>query len=131
MNQELSNIALLFLRIASAGTMLIHGIPKVGKLFDGSASSFLNPIGIGSTPTLVLCVIAEVICPVLLIAGVLTRPAALILVLNMCAALIFHYQTNSPFVGGAEIAFLYLVMYLTILIAGGGEYTVSKLISKN
>jgi len=126
MNDKSVNVGLLFLRIFAGGMILFHGIPKLGLLLAGNGSTFLNPLGIGPTMSLVLCVIAEVFCATLLIFGAFTRLCAMVLCFNMIAAMMFLYQSGSPFLSGIELPLLYFGMYFTLLITGAGNISIDK-----
>ena len=57
---------LLVLRLVLGVSMLwLHGWDKLMALFAGK-TSFLNPIGLGSTPSFLLVIFAEVVCSALL-----------------------------------------------------------------
>ena len=121
------NFWLLLLRIITGILMLTHGWPKFQSLMAGSIQ-FPDPIGIGSTASLVLVVIAEVLCSILLIIGFATRIASFILVINMAVA-IFIVHGADP-LAKKELALLYLLIYLTLLVAGSGKYAVDAAIGK-
>jgi putative oxidoreductase len=122
-NTVKSDIALALLRIAPAAMMLTHGIPKFQKLISGDME-FGDPIGIGAAPSLFLAVIGEVICPILLIVGFKTRWAAVPAAITMgVAAFIAH--AADPF-GRKELALLYLVIFVAIILLGPGKYSIDK-----
>lgn len=118
---------LLFLRIFSGAFMITHGLPKFEKLIAGGEIKFYDPFGFGDTFALGLAVFAEFICASLLIIGLLTRPASLMLVITMAVAA-FMVHAEDPF-GKKEMALLYLLIYLTTLFAGAGRFSVDYLIS--
>lgn len=68
------NIGVLVLRITLGILMLTHGYPKFEKMLAGDMS-FGNPIFLGEELSLILTVFAEFVCSILLIFGLLTRPA--------------------------------------------------------
>src|SRR3954452_20332030 len=107
------NAWLLLARLSVGIFMLTHGIPKLQNVFAGNMK-FADPIGIGSTPSLILVVFAEAICSILLILGLATRFASVALIINMSVAA-FIVHGNDPF-GKKELALLYLVSYLGFLI---------------
>ncbi|CAM4139495.1 DoxX family protein [Gillisia hiemivivida] len=111
---------LLFLRIAIAALMLSHGIPKLIMLFGSQEISFADPFGIGQTATLTLVVFAEVICSLLIAFGLATRLAAFILLFTMAFAF-FVIHAEDPF-QTKELALIYLVVYIFIVIVGSGKY---------
>jgi putative oxidoreductase len=111
---------LLFLRIAIAALMLSHGIPKLIMLFGSQEISFADPFGIGQTASLTLVVFAEVICSLLIALGLATRLAAFILLFTMAFAF-FVIHAEDPF-QTKELALIYLVVYIFIVIVGSGKY---------
>ena len=85
-----NDIGLALLRIVPAALMLSHGIPKFQKLIAGNFE-FADPIGIGATPSLFLTVIAEFVCPILIIIGFKARWAAIpSLITMLVAAFVVH-----------------------------------------
>lgn len=118
---------LLFLRVFSGAFMITHGLPKFEKLMAGGEIQFYDPIGFGDTFALGLAVFAEFICASLLIIGLLTRPASLMLVITMAIAA-FMVHAEDPF-GKKEMALLYLLIYLTTMFTGAGRFSVDYLIS--
>ncbi len=118
-----SDIGLAILRILPSAFLLSHGIPKLQKLLQGDLA-FADPISIGSTPSLFLTTIAEVICPILVIIGFKTRWASLpIVILMVVAAFIVH--SSDPF-GRKELALLYLTCFVVIMLLGPGRYSIDK-----
>lgn len=124
----LLNVCLLILRVSVAVLMLTHGSKKLLMLFDGSATSFADPIGIGPVFSLILAVGAEFGCSILLIAGFFTRLATLPLIFTMLVA-IFSVHWHDPF-AMKELAVLYLIVFVTIAISGAGRYSFDNIIAK-
>ena len=117
------DIRLAMLRIVSSAFLLSHGIPKFQKLLNGDFQ-FADPIGIGSTPSLFLTTIGEVICPVLVIVGYKTRWASLAIVIVIAVAG-FIVHGPDPF-GKKELALLYLTCFIVIILLGPGRYSIDK-----
>lgn len=120
--------ALLILRIAIGGMMLTHGLGKLTMLFGSEPIQFLDPLGIGLTVSLVLAVFAEVVCSIFLILGILTRIAAIPLIITMAIAA-FVVHANDDF-QVKELALLYLLIYVVIAILGAGKYSIDNWLSK-
>ncbi len=117
------HIGLLFLRLSFSAMMLTHGIPKLMKLVQGNME-FGDPIGIGSTPSFILIVIAEVICPLLIIIGYRTRIASIPVIIAMgVAAFIVH---GADALATKEKALLYLFAFVAIALLGPGRHSVDK-----
>jgi putative oxidoreductase len=122
------SLGILVLRLAVGGLMLIqHGWSKLAD-FAEKKESFPDPIGLGSEISLGLAVFAEVGCSVLLIFGLLTRLASIPLLITMAVA-VFLVHAADP-LSAKELPILYLVTYLTLLIAGPGRYSADALIHR-
>lgn len=122
-----TNLAVLILRLTAGGFMLTHGFPKFQKLLAGDFQ-FGDPIGLGPEISLILTVFAEFLCSVLLILGLGTRLSTIPLIVTMAVAAFVAHGAD-PF-GRKELALFYLVVYLAILLLGGGKYSVDNLIGK-
>jgi putative oxidoreductase len=122
----LANTWLLILRLTAGGFMLTHGYPKLIRLFEGGEIKFGDPIGIGPAASLVLAVFAEFFCSILVGLGLFTRLATVPLIITMLvAAFIAHGE--DPF-SRKELALMYVLVYVTLLVFGGGKYTADNLI---
>lgn len=128
-NQEGMHFMLLFLRVAIAVLMISHGYPKLQYLFSGEPIQFVDFLGIGNTASLALAVFAEFVCSVLLLVGLGTRLAVLPLIVTMLVA-IFMVHAADPF-DKKELACHYLLVYVFLLVSGGGKYSIDHLISRN
>lgn len=122
----LTSIGLLSLRLGIGLFMLIgHGWGKLAG-FSDLAGRFPDPIGIGSTPSLVLAIFAEVICSALLVVGLGTRFAAVPLLITMLVAA-FVIHADDPW-SKQEFALMYAIPYLTLILTGGGRFALERLI---
>ena len=123
MTKNFTDLALVFFRISISGMMLVHGIPKIERLFS-SPIEFGDPIGVGPTLSLVLTLIGEVIAPILIIIGFKTKLAAIPAAITMfVAAFVVHLQDDF---GTKEKALLYLVCFIVIFLAGPGKYAIDN-----
>ena len=115
-----TSLGLLVLRLVFGGTMVLqHGWGKFAS-FGARAAVFSDPLGVGHTASLSLAVFAELVCATLLAVGLLTRWAAVPLMITFAVAF-FVVHGGDPF-GKRELAFLYLAAYGTIFIMGPGRY---------
>lgn len=114
------NVALFLLRVGTGLLMLSYGYQKLIH-FAEKKDSFMNFMGIGSMPTLLLVIFAEVFCSILLIAGLFSRFAALVLTIQM-AVIVFKLDGGDIF-GQAEKATLFLLAFATVLLVGPGKYS--------
>lgn len=121
------NIAILFLRIFVGVMMLTHAFEKIEN-FDNIAMTFPTPFEMNSWMALTLITIAELACSLFLILGIFTRIAALILMFGMITAAFF---TFSVFVfKESELAIMYLGIYITLFITGGGDFVLDRYIKR-
>jgi putative oxidoreductase len=127
-NSYVVNASLLALRVWVGLTMLVnHGLDKLGH-FSDLAPGFPDPLGIGHSASLALVVFAEFFASLLLIFGVVTRGSALVLVINMGVAFGAVHKLVLSGQGSGELAFLYLMGYVVLLLAGPGSFSVDKLL---
>ena len=124
-NPNATHFALLLLRLAAGGFMLTHGYGKLQRLLAGEFQ-FGDPIGLGPEVSLVLAVFAEFVCSLLVMLGLGTRLATVPLIVTMVVA-VFIVHGADPF-GRKELALLYLVSYVVLLLSGSGKFSVDRLI---
>jgi putative oxidoreductase len=120
------DITLLFIRVAIAALMLVHGIPKMAMLFSDSAVLFPSVAGLSPAVSLSLTVFAEVFCSVLILTGFATRLAVIPLIITMLVA-VFVIHAADPFTN-KELGLHYLVAYIGLLLAGSGKYSLDYLL---
>ena len=122
------NLWLLLLRIGVAAAMLTHGWPKLMKVLGGDFQ-FMDPIGLGAAPSLLLVTFSEAICSFLILFGLATRLATITLIISCSvAALVAH--ANDPY-AKKEVLVLYILIYITLLVLGGGRYSADAAIVQN
>lgn len=123
------DVVLLLLRVTFGGAMLYgHGWGKLLRLVGDDPIKFADPLGIGPVASLGLAVFAEVFCAALIVLGLFTRWAAIPLIITMFVAA-FYVHLADPF-SKMEKAILYLIPYVSLLVAGGGWYSLDAQIRK-
>lgn len=128
-NSNLTDVGLLLLRVFVGFTMLFsHGWGKMLKLFGDEPIQFADTFGIGPAATLFLVVFAEVVCSFLIAVGLLTRAAAIPLIITMLVA-VFIIHWGDPF-GKKEFGLLYLLPYILLLLSGAGRYSLDAIFGK-
>ena len=127
-NSPSANFALLVLRLWIGLEMLIlHGYDKLVH-FSIYAQKFPDPFGIGQHASLGLSVFAEFFASVLIILGLLTRWSALVLIINMTVAFIGVHKAALTGDHSGELAFLYLMAYVVLFLAGPGRVSADKIL---
>jgi len=114
----------LLLRLTVAGLMLFHGAAKLRHGL-GPIESLLSDAGL--PPWIAYGVIVgEVIAPILILAGVLVRPAALVIAFNMVVAVALAHPTQLLSIGrtggyGLELQAFYFFGALAIAMLADGK----------
>jgi len=117
----------LVLRLALGLLILFHGVSKVMNGIDPILAGVTNaglPRAFGY-----LVYVGEVLAPILVVIGFLTRPAALIICINMIVA-VYLVHTSQIFTlaktGGwaLELQGMYFFTALAIALLGAGRYSV-------
>jgi putative oxidoreductase len=129
-DSDLTHMALLVARLWFGLTMLFnHGFDKLAH-FNDIVGTFPDPLRLGQEASLILVIMAEVVGALLLTVGLLTRVAAAALVIDMFVAFLMVHKTALNGQGSGELAFLYLAGYVTLVIAGGGLFSLDTLAFK-
>ena len=125
---------LLILRIGIGAMFMAHGLPKLmgGPELWEKLGGALGALGIHFAPTLMgfLAAISEFGGGLLLILGLLTRPACFFLLNTMLVGLIMHIRKGDPFnvySHAAEAA----ILFFSLLLIGPGKLSLDALLLKN
>lgn len=122
------DFGLLFLRAAVGLYMAFgHGL---GKIMGGTGQwaqlggVIEGILGFGFLPTFwgFMAAVAEFVGALLLTVGFLSRPAALLLVINMFVAAMAHI--TGVIDGGPESALIYGAVFLSLVFTGPGAYSI-------
>ena len=122
------NIATLLLRLTFGLLICIdHGLQKLIH-FSSQQAIFPDPFHIGRRWSLVLVVFAEVFCALLLVLGLFSRLAALVLVIEL-AIVVFLIHKGQP-IAVQEMAIVYLAAFSALLLVGPGKMSVDGAMGK-
>ncbi|OOS06355.1 putative oxidoreductase [Moraxella cuniculi DSM 21768] len=125
--QPFQSQILSIVRIATAYAFLLHG---TAKFFEFPVSM---TDGNGSVPLFSLfgaAGILEIVGGILLILGLFTRPTAFILSGQMAVAYFMMHFSLFPFTNGGESAMLFSFIFLYLAAAGGGAWSLDKVLAK-
>lgn len=115
----------LLLRLAAGGTLLWqHGLVKLMK-FGELSGTFHDPFGLGPGISLVLILLAEVLCAALVVLGLWTRIASIPPIIGMAVAA-FMANGGEPF-AKQELGFIYMMMFIVIFFIGSGRFSLDRL----
>lgn len=128
MTSRSHDLALLVLRLAVGGLMLLHGIHKISQGFDAGLTGVEGMLEAKGLPaSLAIGVyLGEILAPLALLVGWLVRPAALLVAFTMVMSIWLAYSDrifDLNQYGGSEIELnlLYLAGSLALALAGGGR----------
>lgn len=123
----------LILRSVLAILMLLHGIAKV----TGGVSGISGMIAKAGLPgeLAYLAYVGEVIAPLLVLFGLWTRPAALVMAINMVVAILLVHSSELFDLtknGGwaLELQGFFLATAIVVALLGAGRYSVGGLHGK-
>lgn len=124
-----NSVAILILRLVAGGFMAFgHGLVKL----RGGPDKFpADPLGIGTTMSFYGAVASEFFCCLFIMIGLFTRLACVPIIFTMAVAAFVVHGKDPLFMGGGaakEPALVYLTMFLVILIAGPGRYSLDAAI---
>jgi putative oxidoreductase len=140
-----SSVGLLILRLGFGGYLMTSGWVKVQMMLGGQWSAIGDPIGIGSTASLILVTFAEFVCAVLVIIGLGTRYASIPIVISMgVAAFVAHgsdpwtmttaamrfFNGESQSWASKQPALMFLIVFLGLIFTGAGRFSLDHLIAK-
>ena len=116
-------IVLSLLRFVAGLAFMEHGL---AKLFG-----FPAPAPAHMTTLIVIASVIETLGGLLVCIGLLTRPAAFIMSGEMAIAYFMVHAPKSffPILSGGEGALLYCFIFLYIAVAGGGAWSLDRVIA--
>jgi len=136
------DLSTLIMRVMLGIVFFPHGAQKLlgwfgGSGFSGTMSMFTDKMGIPAVLAF-LAIMAESVGAVALIAGFLTRIAALGIGTNMVVAIFMVHLPNGFFMNwfgnqkgeGFEYHLLAITLALALIIKGGGKWSIDRQMSK-
>src|SRR4051794_13693541 len=117
------DFGLLLLRVWFGLLLFVqHGLSKAMN-FSRMSAHFSDPFHIGATASLLLVLMAEVVCSLLVVLGLWTRYAAAVVVINLAVAFSFAHRFQLSGQRSGELAFVFLGAFLVICISGPGRWS--------
>lgn len=125
-NQTNFSLFLLSMRLLFGSLLMTHGYAKLTG-FAAMSASFPDPFGIGSRYSLMLAIFGELFCSVAFVFGFLYRLSMIPMIVTMAVAFFFAHGGSMT---GGELAFVYLVVFILMYMAGPGKYSVDPWMTK-
>ncbi|MBJ2159183.1 DoxX family protein [Variovorax sp. IB41] len=119
----------LVLRLALGILILLHGVAKITKGVDGIGGMLASH---GLPAFLAYGVyVGEILAPALLIVGLFTRPAAVIVAINMLVAIWLVHRKDLGAINGQggwalELQGMFLFAAISLAFTGGGRFGLSN-----
>ena len=120
-NDSVTSAILFITRLVFGILLMSHGIQKWSH-FNELSAMFPDPLGVGSSLSLMLAIFGELVCSMAFIVGFLYRLAMIPMIFTMFMAF-FVIHANYPF-SVKELAFIYLVVFVLMYIAGPGKISI-------
>ncbi len=122
------DLGLLLLRLGAGAFMLFgHGLPKL-LAFSEKAARFADPLGMGPLPSFVAATTAETLGALLVLLGLLTRPAAVVLTFTMLVAGLIQHG-GDPW-AKKELALLFACVFGSLLFTGPGALSLDAWLAR-
>ncbi|MEM9621219.1 MAG: DoxX family protein [Pseudomonadota bacterium] len=132
-----SGIDTLPLRVGAGVIFAAHGAQKLFGWFGGygldGTAGWMSSIGLEPGYLLALMAgSAEFFGGLLLIAGLLVRPAAMVLAVTMVVAIVTVHLDNGLFMSnnGYEFALALLVISVALALRGAGSYSADQVLAR-
>lgn len=127
-----SDVAILFLRLFIGGVMLLHIVGKM-QAYDNILLTYHRILGLDAATSFAVITILEGLFAAMIILGVATRFASAMMLIVVAMSIAEALLNDTLDVATAKLNFVYMGIYITLLISGGGRYAfnVPNLLRKN
>src|SRR5262249_53193841 len=127
MKERAQSCALLVLRLGFGLPLALHHGLNKALTFSEHAARFPDPLHVGHTTSLVLAIFGELVCGLAVAVGLFTRAAAVPAAFTMAVAFVLVH--HGAWADG-EMAFVYFMAFVAILVAGPGNLSLDAWIAK-
>jgi putative oxidoreductase len=130
--RNMSDVAVLFLRLFIGGVVLLHIIGKL-QTYDNVVLTYRHILGFDGATSFAIVTILEGLFAAMIIIGVATRFAASMMIIVSAMAIAEALLPGGLPTDHAKLYFVYMGIYMTLVISGGGRFSfqVPVLIRKN
>jgi len=128
-----SDLAYLVIRVTAGAFIFVHGWTKVTVMTHAGLTGYFGKLGLEPAGFWAYYIpFNETVVALLVVIGLLTRPAALLLIIEFIVLIfVVHVPRGySMTVNGWEFPLLWLLVLVAVLLRGGGPYSVDRKIGK-
>jgi putative oxidoreductase len=124
----LLNTGLLLFRVLFGLALLrVHGWEKIAHYAE-EVQSIPDPLGLGGPTNMVFAIASDVVGAILIMLGLATRPAALLILgTTLVGLLLVHIGDDWH---GRDVPLVYSIMALTLAVLGPGRYSLDARLSE-
>ncbi len=119
--RNMSDVAVLFLRLFIGSVILLHIIGKL-QTYDNVVLSYRHILGFDSATSFFIVTALEGLFAAMIIMGLATRLAASMMIIVSAMAIAEALLPGGLPTDHAKLYFVYMGIYLTLTISGGGVY---------
>lgn len=122
----LQDLGLLLFRVGMGALLLTqHGWGKYTG-FAEKSPTFSDPMGVGPVTSMALAIFAEVVCSFLVMIGLATRLAAI--VVTGTFMVIVNIVHGADPIKEKELALVYLLTFAVIVLTGPGRFSIDTML---
>jgi putative oxidoreductase len=124
------DIGLLILRVCAGMSLFLkHGWEKLTG-YSTMVQHFPDPIHIGAHAGLAYALLSDGICSILVVLGVATRPACLVILLNLLTAFFLVHHARFFADGHVELIWIYIAVFLALAVTGAGRFSIDARLNR-
>ena len=130
MNNRMHDMAILFLRLGFGLSMATHGYAKIFGGWMGKFTEGVAAMGFPAPEVFAwIAALSELVGGILVALGLGTRVSAFFVAFTMVVAAFVQHAAD-PF-AKKELAVLFLVGFSALILTGGGQFALDRLIHKH
>ncbi len=130
LGQRSLDLGLLVLRFgAGLSLFLKHGVEKLTG-YSTMVQHFPDPLHVGAHFGLAFALLSDGICSLLVLLGLVTRPAAAVILTNLLTAFFFVHHAAFFKEGHVELVAVYITVFAAILFTGPGRLSIDARLEK-
>lgn len=118
---NMSDVAILFLRMFIGAIMLLHIIGKL-QTYDNVVNSYRHILGFDGATSFFIVTAFEGLFSAMIMMGLATRFASAMMIIVSAMAIAEALLPGGLPTDHAKLYFVYMGIYLTLTISGGGLY---------